>query len=105
MDRIQAIVEVYTTTVDKFISDSKMPRLKAYEALMARSNKSRVAKIADFQLKDSKGKVVGKVSDLYSTEDIYSITNMVYYRFKEHLTPQAEGAIVADDILAIIKAK
>jgi hypothetical protein len=87
----QLIVNLMTSTLDKASRDS-------ISAMLKRHNSVRVAKIANFAVSGT------KLSDLFSTDELYAITNAVYWYAEDLLAPSLNG-IQDDKLLKQLKAK
>ena len=90
INKIQLIVNVMTATLDKASKD-------ALALMLKRPNSVRVAKIANFAVS---GK---RLNQLFSTEELYEITNAVYHYAEELLAPTLNG-IQDDELLAQLEA-
>ena len=80
-----------TATLDRASKD-------AISAMLKRTNAVRVAKIANFAVSGT------KLSDIFDTEELYSITNAVYWYAEDLLAPALNG-IQDDKLLAQLTAK
>ena len=87
----QLVVNLMTSTLDKASRDS-------ISAMLKRANSVRVAKIANFAVSDT------KLSDIFTTEELYSITNAVYWYAEDLLAPTLNG-VQNDELLKLLKAK
>ena len=87
----QLVINRLTATLDKASRDS-------ISAMLKRSNSVRVAKIANFAISGT------KLSDIFSDEEIYGITNQVYYYAEDLMAPAMNG-IQDDELLKQLKSK
>ena len=87
----QLIVNVMTETLDKAAKESIATMLK-------RPNSVRVAKIANFQVSGT------PLNKLFTTDEIYGITNAVYFYAEDLLAPTLNG-VTNDELLKQLKAK
>jgi hypothetical protein len=87
----QLIVNLMTATLDKASKE-------AISAMLKRSNSVRVAKIANFEVSGT------KLSALFSTDEIYAITNAIYWYAEDLMAPSLNG-IKDDALLKRLKAK
>jgi hypothetical protein len=87
----QLIINLMTATLDKASKD-------AIATMLKRTNAVRVAKIANFAVSGT------KLSDLFSTDELYAITNAVYWYAEDLLAPSLNG-IQDDKLLKQLKAK
>jgi len=87
----QAIVNLMTSTLDKASRDS-------ISAMLKRANSVRVAKIANFAVSGT------KLSAIFSTEELYAITNAVYWYAEDLMAPSLNG-INDDVLLKLLKGK
>ena len=87
----QLIVNLMTSTLDKASKDS-------ISAMLKRQSSVRVAKIANFNISGT------KISDLFSTDELYEITNAVYWYAEDLMAPSLNG-VVNDELLKLLKAK
>ena len=87
----QLVVNLLTSTLDKASKE-------AIATMLKRPNSVRVAKIANFS--------VSKVppNKLFTTDDIYGITNAVYFYAEDLLAPTMNG-VTNDELLKQLKAK
>ena len=86
----QLIVNLMTAKLDKASKDSIATMLK-------RPNSVRVAKVANFAVSKT------KLSELFSTEELYDIVNTIYWYAEDLLAPTMNG-IQDDELLAKLKA-
>tara|TARA_R110001606_G_scaffold352622_1_gene503026 strand:+ start:1173 stop:1460 length:288 start_codon:yes stop_codon:yes gene_type:complete len=87
----QLVVNLMTDTLDKASKE-------ALTFMTKRKDSVRVAKIANFSVSKT------KLSDLFTTDELYGITNSVYYYAEDLLSPTLNG--VEDlALLASLKAK
>jgi hypothetical protein len=87
----QLVVNLMTSALDKASKDSIALMLK-------RTNSVRVAKVANFAVSGT------KLSDLFTTDELYGITNTVYHYAEDLLTPTLNG-IEDPALLKLLKAK
>ena len=87
----QLIVNLMTSTLDKASKDS-------ISAMLKRANSVRVAKIANFAVSGT------KLSAIFTTEELYSITNSVYWYAEDLMAPSLNG-INDDNLLKQLRAK
>jgi len=86
----QLVVNKMTATLDKASKDALTTMLK-------RPNAVRVAKIANFAISGT------SLNKLFTTEEIYGITNAVYFYAEDLLAPSMNN-IVDDELLAQLQA-
>ena len=87
----QLVINLMTTTLDKVSKE-------ALTLMLKRTNGVRVAKVANFSVSGT------KLSDLFSTDELYGITNTVYYYAEDLLAPSLNG-VTDDALLKQLKAK
>ena len=87
----QLVVNVMTETLDKASKE-------AIATMLKRPNSVRVAKIANFQVSGT------SLNKLFTTDDIYGITNAVYFYAEDLLAPTMNG-VTNDELLKQLKAK
>jgi hypothetical protein len=86
----QLVINLMTATLDKASKE-------ALTSMIKRANSVRVAKIANF-------KVSGvALNELFNTEEIYGITNAVYWYAEDLLAPTLNG-VKDDELLAQLQA-
>lgn len=79
----QLIVNKMTSTLDKVSKEALATMLK-------RPNSVRVAKIANFSVSGT------QLNTIFSTEEIYGITNAIYFYAEDLLAPAMNGVEDAD---------
>ena len=87
----QAVVNLMTATLSKASKD-------AIVAMLKRANSVRVAKIANFEVSGT------KLSTIFTTEELYTITNSVYWYAEDLLAPTLNG-VQDDKLLKLLQAK
>ena len=87
----QLVINLMTAKLDKASKE-------AIAIMLKRTNSVRVAKIANFSVSNV------KLSAIFSTDELYDITNTVYYYAEDLLAPSMNG-IVDDKLLAQLQAK
>lgn len=96
VDRISLVVDTYVSSIQSYIEAHSLNRTKAIQAILKRPNAVRVGKIASFQISGV------PVNQLFSTEDIYTITNRVYNQFNRVIEPDVSG-VTNDTLLAQLR--
>jgi len=86
----QLIINLMTSTLDKASKE-------ALTVMLKRTNAVRVAKIANFSVSGV------KLSELFNTDELYGITNAVYWYAEDLLSPTLNG-IQDDALLAQLQA-
>ena len=103
--KVDKIVNIYTDTIDKFISSRKLQPVPQYEKLLQRPNSVRVAKVANFQIIDDKSGEVILIKDIVADEEeLYSIVNKIYNYFRSKTEPVADKREVTADIFSQLKS-
>ena len=87
----QLVINLMTSTLDKASKESIATMLK-------RPNSVRVAKIANFAVSGT------KLSDIFSSDELYGVTNAVYYYAEDLLSPSLNG-VNDDELLKLLTAK
>ena len=105
INKIEIISDIYIDTIAKFISSRKLNPIANYNKLLERPNSVRVAKLANFLLVDDKSGESVTVTDIVSTEELYSIVNKVYNHFRNLTEPQADKREIASGIFSQLKAE
>ena len=104
-NKVDTIVNIYTDTIDKFITSRKLNAITNYEKLLQRPNKVRVAKVANFAIVDDKTGESVLVKDICADEEeLYSIVNKIYGYFRTKTEPQADKREVTSDVFSKLKA-
>jgi len=86
----QLVINLMTATLDRASKESIATMLK-------RTNAVRVAKIANFSVSNV------KLSELFNTDELYGITNAVYWYAEDLLAPTLNG-VNNDELLAKLQA-
>ena len=86
----QLVINLMCQTLDKASKDSLTSMLK-------RANSVRVAKIANFAVSGT------KLSELFTTDELYGITNAIYWYAEDLLAPTLNG-VTDDELLAQLQA-
>lgn len=98
IDRIQVASDAYVSAIVSYIEAQKLPKAKTLGALLNRPQSVRVGKVASFTVSGV------KLSDIFSTDDIYYITNKAYNQFKRYAEVDVVG-ITDDDLLQVLQGK